>query len=118
MRHTEKDQQVLAELPDILTSWFTEHEERLQSCGITGDIQQSPADGRTKTSAWMMLERDDHIGALIVWSSGEAELEYGDVVSGQLQQRHLDLHTFPDLLDVIESLLEWFRTKGGQSPGA
>ncbi|MEV4436582.1 hypothetical protein [Streptomyces sp. NPDC049585] len=75
----------MAELPGKLKTWFAEHEERLRSCGITGDVQQAPADGRTKTSAWMMLERDDHIGALIVGSSGEAELEYGDVVSGQLQ---------------------------------
>ncbi|WP_329056522.1 hypothetical protein OG511_02555 [Streptomyces sp. NBC_01453] len=41
------------ELPQRLQAWFAEHEERLQSCGITGAVQQSPEDGRTKNSTWM-----------------------------------------------------------------
>lgn len=97
----------MVKLPQRLQAWFAEHEKHLESCGITGDLQQSPEDGRTKTSTWMTLERDDHIAVLIVWSSGEAEIDYGDAATGQVRQQHRDLHTFQDLLDAIESIYEW-----------
>lgn len=88
MRQIGEARRVFVELPQGLQAWFAEHEERLRLCGITGDLQQSPADGRTKTRTWMTLERDDHIAVLIVWSSGEAQLEYGDVATGQVRQEH------------------------------
>jgi hypothetical protein len=116
MRQTGEGRRVSVELPQRLQAWFAEHEERLQLCGITGDVQQSPADDRTKTSTWMTLERDDHIAVLIVWSSGEAELEYGDVATGQVRQEHCGLHTFQDLLDAVESIHGWIQTQGGRFP--
>ncbi|MFJ6181799.1 hypothetical protein [Streptomyces sp. NPDC092295] len=97
--------------------WFAEHEERLQSCGITGDVQRSPEDGRTKTSAWLTLEWDVHVGVLIVWSSGEAELEYGDLATGQVRRQHRDLRTFEELLDAIETIREWIQMKGEATTG-
>jgi hypothetical protein len=115
MRQSEEGQPISAELPQSLQAWFAEHEDRLQSCGITGAIQQSPEDGRTKTSTWMTLENDEYVAVLIVWSSGEAELEYGDVATGQVRQQHRDLCTFQDLLDAIETIREWIRTKGEPS---
>ncbi|GAA1921620.1 hypothetical protein GCM10009716_32770 [Streptomyces sodiiphilus] len=116
MRETGEDRCVRGELPQRLAAWFAEHEERLRSRGITGDVHQSPPDGRDKASTWMALEREDHIAALVVWSSGEAELECGDVATGQVRRQHRDLHTFLDLLDAIESTHEWIRTKGGRYP--
>ncbi|MDX6314121.1 MAG: hypothetical protein QOF44_3585 [Streptomyces sp.] len=115
MRQSEEGRPISVELPRRLQAWFAEHEERLQSCGITGAVQQSPEDGRTKTSTWMTLETDDFVAVLIVWSSGEAELEYGDVATGQVRQQHRDLCTFQDLLDAIETIHEWIRTKGEPS---
>ncbi len=107
MRQGEEGQSISAELPRRLQTWFAEHEERLQSCGITGAVQPSPEDGRTKTSTWMTLENDEHAAVLIVWSSGEAELEYGDVKTGQVRQQHRDLRTCQDVLDAIETIREW-----------
>lgn len=116
MRGSEEGRYIPAKLPLRLQAWFAEHEERLQSCGITGAIQRSPQDGRTKTSAGMTLEAEDHIGVLTVWSSGEAELEYGDLSTGQVRQRHRDLRTFEDLLNAIESVHEWITMKGERLP--
>lgn len=69
MRQSEVKYPISVELPQRLQAWFAEHEERLQSCGITGAVQQSPEDGRTKNSTWMTLENDDFVAVLIVWSS-------------------------------------------------
>ncbi|MEV0035269.1 hypothetical protein [Streptomyces sp. NPDC050804] len=64
----------------------------------------------------MTLERDDDIAVLIVWSSGETELEYGDVATGQVRQQHRDLRTFQDLLNAIEGIHGWIQTEGGRLP--
>ncbi|MGW7080393.1 immunity protein TriTu family protein [Streptomyces sp. NPDC054866] len=98
-------------MPLRLQAWFAEHKERLRSRGITSDLQRSPDDDRDKTSAWMALETDARFAVLIVWSSGEAELEYGDVATDLVRQQHRDLRTFPDLLDAIETIYEWIHPK-------
>lgn len=92
-----------------LLDWFAEHEESLRTRGILGDLRRSPADGRAKSSVVMTLETDDHIAALTVWSSGEAELEYGDVASGLVRQEHRELRTVRDLLDAVASTEEGVR---------
>lgn len=115
MRQSEEEKPLSVELPQRLQAWFGEHEERLRSRGITGAVQLSPEDGRTKTSTWMTLEHDDFVAVLTVWSSGEAELEYGDVATGQVREQHRDLRTFQDLLDAIETIHEWVRIKGEPS---
>jgi hypothetical protein len=112
MSRSESDSPSTVDLPRRLSAWFAEHEERLQSCGITGDVQRSPEDGRPKRSAWMTLKNDDHEAVLIVWSGGEAELEYADMASGLSRPEHRDLRTFQDLLEAIGSIHEWIRTKG------
>ncbi|MEV5678889.1 hypothetical protein AB0L68_27520 [Streptomyces sp. NPDC052164] len=101
------------ELPQILHTWFTKNAGQLRSRGILGDIQRSPDDGRPKTSASMTLENDDHGAVLIVWSSGEAELEYVNLASGQSRQEHRDLRAPGELLDAIGTILEWAHAGNG-----
>lgn len=104
MRDSGEARRITDELPQRLQTWFDEHEERLRSCGITGGVQRSPEDGRTKTSTW-------------VTNSGEAELECGDVATGRVRRQHRDLRTFEELLDAIETIREWIQTKGEAAPG-
>ncbi|MGW6060435.1 hypothetical protein [Streptomyces sp. NPDC055189] len=101
----------MTDLPQRLMAWFAGHDQHLQSCGITGVIGRSPADW-CKSSAWMTLEVGDHGAQLIVWISGEAELMYGNVATGVVRQEHRDLHTGQDLLDAIETICVWMRSKG------
>ncbi|MFI2350649.1 hypothetical protein ACH492_27130 [Streptomyces sp. NPDC019443] len=112
MKHSGEARRTPDELPQRLQTWFDEHEERLRSCGITGGVQRSPEDGRTKTSTWVTLETDDHVAVLIVWSSGEVELECGDVATGRVRRQHRGLRTVEELLDAIETIREWIQTKG------
>ncbi|MEU4265247.1 hypothetical protein ACYCCF_15010 [Streptomyces argenteolus] len=64
----------------------------------------------------MMLETEDRVAVLLVWSSGEADLEYGDVATGCVRQKHRDLRTFEELLNAIESVHEWIQMKGEWFP--
>lgn len=107
MRQGGRGRRISVELPQRLQAWFVEHEVCQQSFGITGEVQRSPEDGRTKTSTWMTLETDDRLAVLMGWGSGEAELEYGDVATGQVKQEHRDLCTFEDLLNAIDSVRGW-----------
>ncbi|MFE3526488.1 hypothetical protein ACFXOD_33725 [Streptomyces sp. NPDC059161] len=106
-------QEAMNELPQLLHAWFTENEEQLRSRGVTGHVQQSPDDGRPKTSAWMTVETDGYVAELIVWDSGEAELACADWASSQIREEHRDLRTPAELLDAIEALLEWAQVKSG-----
>jgi hypothetical protein len=117
MRDSAEAQLTLDELPRRLQTWFDEHEERLRSCGIAGGVQRSPEDGRTKTSIWVTLETDDQVAMLIVWSSGEAELECGDVATDRVRRQHRDLRTLEELLDAIETICEWIHTTGEATTG-
>ncbi|MFD5062334.1 hypothetical protein [Streptomyces sp. NPDC058394] len=65
----------------------------------------------------MTLETDAHVAVLIVWSSGEAELECGDVATGRVRRQHRDLRAFEELLDAIGTIREWIQTKGEATTG-
>lgn len=101
------------ELPQALCTWFAENDEQLRSRGVTGEIQRSPDDGRPKSSAWMTVETDDYGAVLIVWDSGEAELECGGSTGNGIRREHRDLRTVDELHDAVESLLGWVRAKRG-----
>lgn len=93
--------------PQALRAWFAEHEALLQASGVTAELRRSPEDGRTKSSAWVTLEAGGRFAVFIVWSSGEAELEYGDCNGGRTRQEHRDLRGREDLLDSVRALLRW-----------
>ncbi|MEU2155514.1 hypothetical protein ABZ532_10945 [Streptomyces sp. NPDC019396] len=65
----------------------------------------------------MTLETDDQAAVLIVWSSGEAELECGDVATSQVRRQHRDLRTFAELVDAIETICEWIQSKDEAGTG-
>nr|WP_229842930.1 hypothetical protein [Streptomyces tanashiensis] len=73
-------------------------------------MRRSPEDGRPKSSAWLTVETGDYLAMLIVWSSGEAELEYGNLDSGQTHQEHRDFRSQEELLDSIQTVLGWVET--------
>ncbi|QKW07834.1 hypothetical protein HUT18_17015 [Streptomyces sp. NA04227] len=94
------------DLPRTLHTWFTENRERLLAHGITGDIRRSP-NGRDKSSSWLTLEAGDRIAMLIVWSTGEAELELGDATTGEVRPEHRDLRSIEELLEAVAVVRDW-----------
>jgi hypothetical protein len=57
--------------------------------GATWSVERSPNDGRNKHGAWVTVQQSDREGVLIVWDSGEAELEAGGSAAPFIQ-RHFD----------------------------
>lgn len=101
------------ELPLELCTWFAQNVEALRSRGVTGDIQKSPDDGRPKSAAWLTLEGENHVAVLIVWDSGEAEFECGNLATGDIRQEHRELRTPQGLLGAIEDVHRWVLATSG-----
>ncbi|MFF1420717.1 hypothetical protein [Streptomyces sp. NPDC058280] len=100
----------MTDLPQALTDWFAEHAADLKAEeGISCDLGRSPDDGRNKASVWLTLESETRLAAVTVWDSGEAELDYADVASGQVHPEHRDLRTHADLADAMAALGDWMR---------
>lgn len=73
--------------------------------GATWRVDRSPDDGRNKHGAWVTLQQGDRDGVLIVWDSGEAELEVGESAV-PFTQKHFDgLDTADSALDELVALV-------------
>lgn len=94
-------------LPDALTTWFAENGAVLRTRGITAELRHSPEDGRFKNSAWLTAEVGNRATQITVWNSGEAELDFVDLGSGDNRPEHRDLHTEQELHDLLGSMLDW-----------
>jgi hypothetical protein len=79
-----------------LQAWLGERD-------ILLEFGQSPAD-RPKRSCWINLRRGEQESELLLWESGEAELNISPV-SGGASQEHYDLHELTDLGPVLSKLL-------------
>ena len=71
----------------LLDDWVRGAEGQLTSLGVSIRMGRT-RDDRPKHSAWVELERNDSLGELIVWSSGEADLTIGGPERVDLGERH------------------------------
>ncbi|MFJ7421824.1 hypothetical protein ACIQXD_24910 [Streptomyces uncialis] len=94
-------------LPDALTTWFAKNDEVLRTRGITAELRHSPEDGRLKNSAWLTMEAGNRVAQITVWNSGEAELDFVDLGSGDNRPEHRDLKTEQELHALVGSILDW-----------
>lgn len=78
------------------------HAPRWECAGI----QWEPAFGpeRDKSAAWVVCETGDLVGQLTVWTSGEAELDAGDLKTGVIDHVHYDLTSPRELGDCLDDL--------------
>jgi hypothetical protein len=97
----------LPNLPDALMKWFAKNEPVLRTRGITAELRHFPADGRLKNSTWLTAESGNRVIQFTVWSSGEAELDFVDLASGDNRPEHRDLQTEQELHVLLGSVLDW-----------
>ncbi|MFE5852451.1 hypothetical protein ACFQ61_04415 [Streptomyces sp. NPDC056500] len=95
------------DLPDTLTTWFAKNDQVLRTRGITAELRHSPEDGRLKNGAWLTVEAGNRATQIAVWNSGEAELDFVDLGSGDHRPEHRDLQTEQELHALLGSILDW-----------
>lgn len=102
---------------DELRAWFVDQQSALTLRGLTVKLGVSPEGGRDKPSLCLDIDSPSRLGQLILWVSGEAELQLADVASGEVILRHLDITSRAALDDALESLLAWVtRASNDQMP--
>ncbi|WP_155353327.1 hypothetical protein [Acrocarpospora macrocephala] len=77
-----------------------------ESAGVLWQLTIGPA--RDKAAAWVTCEDAHRATKLTIWTSGEAELDLGDLASGTITSVHYDLANSEDLAACLDDLTQHF----------
>jgi hypothetical protein len=75
---------------------------------VWASVQRSPDDGRNKSAEWRSFETREWGGQLIVWDSGEAELE-AMRTDGWRIAKHYDFENANDIEQCLDELTALIR---------
>ena len=81
-----------------------EHGPSWQAAGIDWQLLFGPT--RDKPAAWVTCETTRTLAQLTIWTSGEAELDTGDVANGTHTSTHYDITTPQDLTACLDDLTQ------------
>ena len=89
---------------DALADWVAAHQGEYPKTGVQMTLTMGHSN-RPKKAAWLDFETPDTLARLIVWETGEADLEVGDVRTGQIAPAHKDLRSAQELDEWIMEVL-------------
>lgn len=92
-----------SELLRAVKSWVTENASQLRADGLDVDLTESPEEYDPR-SVQLILETDERLGELSVWSNGTAELQVAEVASGHVAREHREITSHAGLLASLEAL--------------
>ena len=92
-------------LLNVLAAWHESVEWFLGEHGISARLEVSPDDGRPKASMWLILRRGHVEGELLLWETGEAELNTVRP-DGGVSQEHRQVNSLAELAAALDSLLK------------
>ncbi|MGW5868006.1 hypothetical protein ACWFRJ_38340 [Streptomyces sp. NPDC055239] len=76
-------------------------------------VWQDPISGRAKQSASLGIDGPERLAELTVWESGEAELQLGEISSGEITNEHLSLADAGQLTAITDRMRAWVTGDGG-----
>ena len=100
----------------LLRAVSEERRARWRDAGLTSELVEGPV--TDDPASWLILSANDALGQLTVWTSGEADMDWGTPANGG--SRHYDLESRDDLnrcLDELEAELRLLGC-GAPPPGA
>jgi hypothetical protein len=89
-----------------LEDWHTRHHQQVTTAGTTVTIEHSPP-GRSKASIALSFDADPRLAQLIIWDTGEAELDLIDLNTGTHTPQHHDITTTAEVDHLITEILAW-----------
>ena len=90
---------------DDFIALITSRSQSWLEAGATWKVDRSPDDGRNKHAVWVTVQQSDREGVLIVWDSGEAELEAAGSSVPMFQKHFEGLDTAGVALDELAALV-------------
>jgi hypothetical protein len=97
---------------DELSQWVETHRASLTERGLLVAMDTSPEDERPKRSRWLDVEGPQRLGRLILWDTGEAELELAEVATGAVNAQHHQVDSTEDLVRALTILVDWVAAAG------
>src|SRR5690242_8423211 len=91
---------------DELRTWYDRL--RAELAGSQFEVAwQAPIPNRPKQSACLSLDGPDRMGMLIVWDSGEAQLQLAEVAGGEVTDEVLELLDAGQLAWAVSRMKVW-----------
>jgi hypothetical protein len=91
----------MSDVLDDLQAWVDERAVDLAARGIQVAVAHGPVDSH-KRASWVDLDSPTHAARLIVWESGEAILEVGDLAgNAELALEQLEITTRFGLVQAL-----------------
>lgn len=100
----------MASVPEVevienLRQWFEQNAPALRERGFEVSLESGPSKAN-KASAWIDIDSAAALGQLIVWETGELDLQVGDRDSDDLRlNEHRVVETADQLQDALRDLL-------------
>ncbi|MFA7764309.1 hypothetical protein [Streptomyces sp. NRRL S-448] len=92
-----------SDLLESLKSWVAANASQLRENGFDVDLTESPEDYDPR-SVRLILEADERLGELALWSNGTAELHLAEVASGDVVREHREITSHADLASSLKAL--------------
>ncbi|WP_018255804.1 hypothetical protein [Salinispora mooreana] len=83
---------------------------QLHNIGVQWQLHRGPT--YDKSAAWIDCINGDLVGWLIVWTSGEAELETADLTTGSVDSTHYEFSALNDLTTCLDDLVRRLTPRG------
>ncbi|MEV5768073.1 hypothetical protein AB0L34_26355 [Micromonospora sp. NPDC052213] len=73
-----------------------------QAAGVHWRLHHGPT--RSKSSSWVDCTTAHHLAQLILWTSGEADLEVGDILTGAITITYYEMSNTAELATCLDDL--------------
>ncbi|TQK45358.1 hypothetical protein FBY35_6919 [Streptomyces sp. SLBN-118] len=93
-----------ANVLEALREWSAASEARLRESGIACELVESPAEF-DPSSVQLILETEEMLGEIIVWSNGKAEIQVAEVATGRVEREHREIVSWTSLDEALENLI-------------
>lgn len=100
-------------LIDELRRRSAELRATLAANGIQVALLEPPEDAQ-KQSLTVVLDSPERFAQITVWETGEVELEFAEVASGETFHEHQQIADSPGLQEALDRLTDW--TSGSAPP--
>lgn len=87
-------------------AWIDAHLGEIRENGLLSEVKTSPKN-RPKQSIWWILEGDERMSEIVLWDTGEAELSFALIETGEIRPEHRDIDGPATLEDALKAVLDW-----------
>ncbi|MDT0464647.1 hypothetical protein [Streptomyces gibsoniae] len=97
---------VADELIEQVRAWISLEGRRSPELEAASNIEVSPGGHHPRSLSWI-LEGSDFMAQAVLWESGEFEVDFAEVATGQVRTQSGRAADFRDLESVLEAARDW-----------